>query len=548
MSRISRHVLLIPALVAVAFHFPSLICQLVYDDRRLIIEHPLISMPAFILDIFSRDYGLEFADAARGFYRPAFTLLTFLIRQGFGPTPFAFHLVSLLTFCGASVLVALVTRNLFPTHTKWFAVAAGCIYASHPARVETVSLFSSLPDLLVEISALLVLMKMASLSTTSDASFKPKPLFLYALIALMAGLTKESAFFVLGALGATSILYGAMNHRPSRCFTTLGGVILFGLSLSWVLRQVARVDAPPVLPLMERLIHVEAASAVYSICMAAKEIVVPGPVVFWRLPSITTTGLTLLSLLLLTLFLAGLWFYFVANRRLPHSLLVAWFGAGTVTLILLTAGGYPYSQRYIAVAPAIIGLCVAAKAIEEHLTHIHLHLLERRLGKHVGILLVAAYISAHGAFALAGSIQCLTPRVFFTFMTEANPRDVIPLGALAQTVCECGTAEETESYVRKATSLDSTHPQVPILHNMLARRYLDDRRYEDALRVMNWSLNIYPDDPHKLALKAASLAYLGKLDQAFEAIQKAERISPGNAAIKDLLGQIETQRTRQQNH
>ena len=54
-----------------------------------------------------------------------------------------------------------------------------------------------------------------------------------------------------------------------------------------------------------------------------------------------------------------LWARFIRGERLAGALLTAWFGASLASLVVLSAGAYAYSERYVAAAPALSATEVA---------------------------------------------------------------------------------------------------------------------------------------------------------------------------------------------
>lgn len=520
----------LPVLAALAVHGASLFGAFVYDDVPLIVKHPELSSPGFLHVIWTRDYGFEYSGTAKGLYRPLFMTAVWGLHHVAGPSAFAFHLLSLLLFCLAT---ALVTRTalLYSRESPAPAVIAGIFYGLHPARVETVSLVMSLPDLVVEICALGMVLCLAK--PPSPATSRPAwKTAVYCLgLSLTAALTKESAFFVFPALALTTGAYGIFRRlRWGQVLPPLSGLLL-GLGLAILPRLQTGVKAP--VPLAETLslaMGRESCTTLQTLVLAAREIVIPSPVVFWRnleMPGSVTASLTLVAILVL----AGLlWTWTVRKGSLLTALLVAWSGINMVNLILLSAGGYPYSQRYLALAPALILVCLGGRYLAD--------IIPRRLRRLSGLGL-AAYLTMHGAYALAGTFACWSPLGFFTTMQEANPRDVVPLGAVAQTLDENGApASLVAARVKEATALNPKHPQVPRLHNLVIKRYLRDGSFAEALRFADWSLARFPADYDILVLKSVALAYLGRNTEAIAAVDRAIKKNPDNQSYHTIRSQI----------
>jgi tetratricopeptide (TPR) repeat protein len=529
----TRPLLLLPALAAVLFHLPALTGEWVYDDVGLLARNPHLDAPDAARSIFTRDYGQDFASRDVGYYRPLFVLLARTVRRVAGPSPFASHAVSLALLGVAAVLLSWTgwrageRRGLGP----W--VAAGCLYAAHPTRVEVVSLFAALPDLLVEIVALAVL----GLAAVRAAPFRPVWRgALTAALALAAGLTKESAFIVLPVLGLAAVAAGLRVRSADAIAAGLG--VLPGLLAAYLPR--AAVHAPDG--------HVSLASltaglvegsgrATDSLAWALTQLAVPGRPVLWL--TSTTAGtpsaaacLAAFFALWLTLWVALLW-----RGRLAESLFAAWAGGGMLALVATAVVGLPYAQRYITPAPVIALLCLAVcGASSPRAAPLPSAVTQRR--RLLVIALAAVYVAAHGAFTFSGSLRCATKEGLYSLIVEAAPSEVPPLVALAVLRSRNGTAAELESCARRVTVLDPSHPMARQLQGMAAKRYLDERRPDAALRWLDWALRADPADPDKRALRAAALATVGRLDEAAASIGRALAARPTDPAYLRLRDQI----------
>ena len=536
-----------PVVAGIVFHLPALFCAFVYDDVSLVSEHPRLGSASFLSEIWQRDYGQEFVGENRGFYRPVFMTLVFLLRNLFGPSPFVFHLFSLAVFCLAIVLVVRVASAFDTRGTRILPLVAGVLYAVHPVRAETVSLVMSLPDLIVECCALGLVLVLANLvrvrPVTDTVGVTPawRGMAVCGLLALAASLTKESSFFVVPAVVGTAIVFALLSGAWERKRLLPAAVMaLAALAIGLLLRNLAQVHTSVPLSgtVKALLLGGRAPDTLRSLLLAARDIVIPGPVVFWRNVEGTHLPGAAVALVLLGAAVAGGWIQSLRRRHLPLALLVAWFGANLASLVILFGSGFIYSHRYLAFAPIAILLCLAVRAADG--------MVRRRTPAGVplpatwrlGVLVTAMYVTAHGAFTLAGSTACLTELSFFTAMQRANPHDVVPVGAVAQTLNKGGAAEDVEQCVRYAASLDATHPQVPRLQNMLIQRYLADGRYTDALRCAQWSVGMYSNDVDKVVLRAVALANLGQTNAARQDVEGVLARQPGHAGAKELRDQI----------
>ncbi len=520
-------------------HLPALFSDFVYDDIKLIPEHPQLAAASFGTELWGRDYGLEFRGTPLGFYRPLFMSAIWLTHTATGPSPLAFHLLSLLTFCLATLLVTRLALAIAPRSPP-LALVAGCLYALHPARVETVSLIMSLPDLIVEICALGFILQLLRQRPTPIW----RALIIGTVLTTVACLSKESAFFIFPAIGVTALCYTLRKRTPrsSATFAMSGGALL-GLLPALLLRHQAGIQPPNALPdTLVALWGERAVPVLATIAHGIKEIIIPGPVVFWRLiPDSSVNLLAPLALLLLFALCALLWLRSLRAATPALPLLTAWLGANLITLAMLGAEAYPYSQRYLAVAPALLLLAYGGHALIRKLLS-GTTVLPARL-KGLALLALVTYLALHGIHTFAGGLTCRTQTRFFTAMRDANPQDVVPWGAVAESINrDHGPVSEVEACIREATDIDPTHYQIPALHNMLLKRYLDDQRPADTLRIADWSIPLFPTDTDKWVLRAVALASLSRFDEALTQLDAAITASPTNPNYKTLRDQISANR------
>lgn len=517
---------------ALAIHFSSIFGSFVCDDIPLIAEHSGISSSGSLLKAWSRDYGQEFAGESRGFYRPLFVTGVFLVHAVAGPSPIAFHIVSLAILCAATFLVTRIVSTGLQA-LAGLAIIAGMFYAVHPARVETVSLIMSLPDLMVEVfamGAVLFLLRSPAISTWRASTF-------CFWLALLAALTKESAYLVFPALAVTAAACPVSDGASRRAPALLPALAIgLALGLGFLCRHLAGVRSPvPMAETLACLVGRGAMPALQTIGLAAKNVLLPGPVVFWWQPAGQESFVALAAIAIILFSMGCMWLLFLRRHKLLYAMLIAWVAVNIVNLMLLTVGGYPYSQRYLALAPAVVLLFAGCWRLVQPLA-------VRTTGKPVqrlAWLCIAVYLACHGAFAVTGTFTCRNQLGFFLAMHKANPRDVVPLGAVAQTLNKNGApAAEVEALVRKATSLDSTHPQIPLLHNMVLKRHMDERLFQEALQFADWSLSLLPADADKTAFKAVALASLDRYPEALVSIDLAISAHPDNKVYRQLRTQI----------
>ncbi len=532
----------IPAVIALAFHLPALFCDLIWDDQALVVEHPHLGNPLFLKEIFTRDYGLEFGGRVPiGYYRPFFILIDFLIYQIFGPSRLAYHASNVLLFCCSVTLLTWVCWTLLGRQEHLFALWAGCIFAAHPACTEVVSFFMSLPDLLMEIYALLLILLIAG---RLKKAHKGKRNCLYFLlrsllcmvIAFVSGITKESSFLIIPALGLTGLTYGLINWKKSKqiFFTTLG--IFPGLGLAYLLRTWAGIENYSVTLPLKTLFTAGSGRALSSVVSAMKQIILPLPAVFFRRVDVPATLFTKMIILVLISAFILLLLFFIQRKKLFYSLIMAWFGAGMINLMLLRAIQLPYSQRFLPVAPAVIGICLIVKEVISKVGELYPGYTKQLQTSRLPSFFISAYVFLLGMFTFSSSMKCMTSFNFFTSMAEKNPSHHYPRAMLAKVMfSEFGNFEEMERYAHEAIAISPDAARVRKLGKLFAKRYIVEKKYRKALNSLDWAEQVLTNDAELYSLRAISLASLGDKQHALANIHKAIELNPYNPVYRKQL-------------
>lgn len=550
---------ILPCLAAVLFHLPALFSGFVWDDRALVMTHPRLADPSFARDIFQRDYGLELAARTPvGYYRPLLMLVNLALYQAFGPHPLAYHLFSLLLLCLSAVLVARLCWLLTDKRSLLLPVLAGGLYAAHPARTEVVSLFMSAPDLILECLGLAFLLLVAKAVRQAPVSSRRRsaPLFLAVILALAAGLTKESAFLVFSALGATLIVSGVMlgrfsrslrpaeggigNASPSPAPLLLIAVALFiGLAVALALTHSAQIQRPSAFLYVKALFGQGSGPAASGALLSAASLLFPSYPVFMSQAAFPSSWLSAAGIALLLATLSALVIRFLVRRRIPEALLLAWFSASLVNVMLTRSVFLPFSQRYLSVAPAMVGLVLLA----DHYGPILKEKIPSAVGRHltrpVLISLGSFYVLAHGWFTGIGSYQCTDQQLFFTFMATEQPSLAYPRIALAHILFnERGNLEKAEAWARDAIRLAADDPETRQLGLLLARKNIQEKHLAAAAQWADWTLEKLPNCGEAWFLKALANALMDDPASAEKAIRKAVDLEQDNREYLDLSRQI----------
>jgi protein O-mannosyl-transferase len=200
--------ILLLSLVCVAVYGNSLQHGFVFDDLAVIVENEHIkdlvtSLPAFLNASYFKIAGGEAS------YRPIATLSYYLLYSIAGLNPFYYHLASLILHMLNVVLVYLFMGSIVRNNLS--ALAAGLLFACHPALTEAVNCISYNEDLLAAVFFLLALLFYLK-SNPTNLKTGLKNVALSLLFFLLALFAKEMAI----TLPAIVVLYDLTFRETAR--------------------------------------------------------------------------------------------------------------------------------------------------------------------------------------------------------------------------------------------------------------------------------------------------------------------------------------------
>jgi tetratricopeptide (TPR) repeat protein len=143
--------------LAVAAYVPGLPGEFVYDDFRLVVRNEGLKRPFDPRRAFLRDYyASDFDPLGLGYYRPIAILSNELDYRRGGGAPLPFHTTNIAIHAACVALTMLLARKLSGGATS-VALAAGVLFALHPAHAESVAFISGRVDPLATMFALAAL-------------------------------------------------------------------------------------------------------------------------------------------------------------------------------------------------------------------------------------------------------------------------------------------------------------------------------------------------------------------------------------------------------
>jgi protein O-mannosyl-transferase len=130
------------ALLVLAVYSPSLKFQFVLDDHNFTAD-PRIQDPGHIWDYFANYVWAQFTGGPPSFYRPVFLLWMRINFALSALSPWGWHLLSIAKHVVVAMLLGMLVWELLG---DWVgALAAGTLFALHPAQTESVS-WVTVPD------------------------------------------------------------------------------------------------------------------------------------------------------------------------------------------------------------------------------------------------------------------------------------------------------------------------------------------------------------------------------------------------------------------
>uniref|UniRef100_A0A6P4EDN8 dolichyl-phosphate-mannose--protein mannosyltransferase n=1 Tax=Drosophila rhopaloa TaxID=1041015 RepID=A0A6P4EDN8_DRORH len=231
--------------LAFVLYLNTLNAGFVYDDRRAILANGDVTGVRPLSHLLRNDFwGTQLVDSgSHGSWRPLCVLSFRLNFLATGMTPMGYHLVNVLLHCLSTWLVILVGRTLLPSRVG--VLAAGVLFAAHPAHTEAVAGLVGRADLAACVCYLLAYLTYRRHMLSREWG----SLILTIVLALAALLCKETAITALLLCGLCDVLSGVgrenNDKRRIRSLSILGVTLLCALycRLSLVPRPTASFSA-----------------------------------------------------------------------------------------------------------------------------------------------------------------------------------------------------------------------------------------------------------------------------------------------------------------
>ena len=206
------------AILALVLYAITLKGTFIWDDRFIAQNDPRLHDPAGWKLYWLEAYR---PNAVDNLWRPL-TSLTYWLQWRMGGTPWTLHAVNILLHAGASAMVALLATRLAGART---GLVAGLLFAAHPVHVEGVAYIVGRAE------SLCALFAMGAMFLTAKRPMTTPRAFAVFTCALASALSKEQGLLVPLALLAVGLLMrvraGPIERPERQAFITLLVLILW---------------------------------------------------------------------------------------------------------------------------------------------------------------------------------------------------------------------------------------------------------------------------------------------------------------------------------
>ncbi|MFL6195909.1 MAG: tetratricopeptide repeat protein [Thermoanaerobaculia bacterium] len=447
------------ALAALAVYGPTVTYEFVFDDHVQIERNPWLRAPDGFQLFLTRPFWGFYQDRGKGpsnYYRPAFGIVYSLVARTFGIAAAAFHTVSVALHVILSLLTAYAARRLVPKGRKDAAgLAAGLLFAVHPAHAEAVAWVGGQADLLAALFALAALLAYLA---GKDGGWRRQAAWVGPFAYLLACLSKETGVALILVLGALEV---AEWRREGSLGAALGRSAARLAPYGLVLAAYVALRVHALGGFAPRDYHVTASlggALFYAGALFARYLgflVVPFPTRVLAGVPIPSPGspIAIAGLLAGVLIVAGLgWAAWNGRARREIVLPVAWIMAFLVPVLAADSiGGSNFAERYLYIPS--IGFAWLAGALWSRAP------VRRGLAA-AGLVLIAAA----GAAAWARSGIYRSDLTLFRAALRTSPGSEIARNNLGMALYNRGHLEEAEREYREALRLSPK--AVPPLANL----------------------------------------------------------------------------------
>jgi len=535
----------------------------VYDDAKQILSNIWITDLRYLPDIFTHDvWGFWPEHGASGYYRPMMHILNLALNQTFGLLPWAYHFMNVLFHSVNSVLVFLLTFDLFRKEGKTsafsLALISGLLFASHPIHCEAVAWAGGIPDL--SYTFFLLLSFYLYQRSTEKGSSSPLLLSVSLLSFVLALLSKEPALILPFIL----ILYESSERKDHHLklqryipyiviavaylavrFAIIGGIKTSGEDssvVSWL---------PDVFVLfatyLGKLLLPINLNVYYSYSSAGS----------FLAPSV------LLGIVVTCIFITALIISFRKSRLVFTGLL--FIAAPLLPALYIPAiGGTPFAERYLYLPS--LGFALLASMLIVKLSAVTSY------GKIVVSALFLILFAFYSTETFSRNYAWKDELSFWTATVRESPDEPLPHYNLGAALERHGHLDEAIEEYQKAISLKPAsvaykalgevyyrkgyknkavleyykalelEPQSSEMHNEAGIILMETGNFDKAQEHFRKAVDLVPDNPKLRYNLAMALSKNEKIPEAIEQLKIAVKLDPSQAAFSSALKKLSAEK------
>jgi tetratricopeptide (TPR) repeat protein len=450
----------------------------------------------------------------------------------YGKNPGGHHMTSVYLHAASAILLFLLL--LYMTGFLVRSAIVACLFALHPAHVESVAWIAERKDVLCALFWFAALLAYAWYARGRSWKRYACVVFFFACALMSKPMAVTLPFTLLlldywplrriaftpetRAQWFSSALKLFAEKLPLFIMSIISSVITFIAQ-----RGGGAVDSLQILPLWMRV-----ANAAISYCRYIRIMFWPDPLIVYYLHEKTNimVSAAVLSAIALILVTAACWYF---RKKRPYCLMGwLWFLATLVPVIgIVQVGDQALAERYTYVP--FIGLFIAIVWLVGDVVASSPKI-------RVAAQVLAVVVIAACAVKTQAQVTVWKDTVsLFSNVIEANPRGEIPNLSLGVAYAKEKNFAVAQQYLELA--LDYS-PRSYLAHNNLGTLFSNQGLSQQALKQFQLSLAIKPDQPVVLSKIGRILAEMHQLPESVEEYNQALRLDPANAYTHNDLGVV----------
>ena len=550
----TKQAILVLALVTFVAYFTSFWNQFVWDDEQFIYSNAYVK--TFAVDKIFTTSTTAGAGINSNYYRPLTTLSFAIDHAVWGLNPVGFHATNLIAHTLSGILVFLILRKLRSGQTTAFVVAL--IFLLHPIQTEAVTYINSRGDSLFAVWGLLTMYLFIQIAHWRQSSAQffgiEFPMSRWVLVMLTAvcymyAILSKEIGIAIGGLLFLVLLLQITQHASTEKHTlsfvkvlekwrwSIGALVVCGvIGVSYLLARATVLN-------FENSFDFYQDASVYSqsivvrlltftkvVAVYVRLLLVPFPLHMERSVELVTslTSLWLWGFLIVNAVV--LWVCVTLLRRSKPLALFGylWFYIALLPVSgIIPINGILYEHwLYIPMIGFFLLLASLLKALPTQKVRL---LLQYKLQ----LLIVLAVVMA--GLTIRQNYFWSTPVRLYTYLLQYTASGRI-YNNLAMAYAQEKQPELAIQMYDKALSFGDVYPQI---HHNKGNLFLQQGKMSEAISAFSRALELDPTFSFSYPMLISAYVSTGNFDQAYEIIERGEKVFVANAQWALLRRQVQ---------